>query len=83
MRILVPERGDPTTKIGLFTLFCIWLIRIGDGRERLRLQFSVGWDQTCILLQLETGRDRVLVKHANRVERDFVEVFASECDQLF
>jgi hypothetical protein len=32
------------------------------------------------LLELETGRDRVLVKHANRVERDFVEVFASDFD---
>jgi hypothetical protein len=24
VRMLVPERGEPTTKIGLFILFCIW-----------------------------------------------------------
>lgn len=25
--MLVPERGEPTTKIGLFTLFCIFRFR--------------------------------------------------------
>jgi len=25
--MLVPERGEPTTKIGLFTLFCIFSLR--------------------------------------------------------
>jgi hypothetical protein len=25
--MLVPERGEPTTKIGLFTLFCIFHLR--------------------------------------------------------
>ena len=32
------------------------------------------------LLEFEAGRDRVLVKHANRIEREFLEVFASEFD---
>jgi hypothetical protein len=32
------------------------------------------------LLQLETDRDRILVEHADRIEREFVEVFASEFD---
>jgi hypothetical protein len=32
------------------------------------------------LSEVETGRDRVLVIHADRIEREFVEVFASEFD---
>ena len=30
------------------------------------------------LLELKTGRARVLVKHTDRIEREFVKVFASE-----
>jgi hypothetical protein len=78
VRILVPERGDPTTKIGLFILFCI--SRITPRRREVGHEASWLLGPDVHLLQLETDRDRVLVKHTDRIERQFVEVFACEFD---
>ena len=37
---------------------------------------------SCCLLEFETGSDGVLVKHADRIEREFIEVFPSKGNQL-
>lgn len=42
--MLVPERGDPTTKTGLFMLRCIqpqWIIRLFTSSQALSI-FTVG-----------------------------------------
>jgi tRNA A37 methylthiotransferase MiaB len=35
------------------------------------------------LLELKTGRARVLVKHTERIERELVKVFAAEFEEFF
>jgi hypothetical protein len=67
VRIVDPDRPELMIKIGLF---------IRSTEDGILSSRWLGYR----LLEFETGRDRVLVKHANRIEREFVEVSASEFD---